>query len=358
MRSSHGARHGVPQVLGLARRASVLAAFSTLLILGLLGVLRTVHPHSSAAAHGNDELYAMRRVLARRAAGAGGGAKAAVAPTRTTTRAEPRVLGGDAVRRIVSKLPAELRRRHGNCSVVGNDSSMRRSGYGPLIDGASTVYRMNFAPLKGYASDVGTRTHTECINPEKLRIQLKENPRFLTDDGSEPRVLVVGDVDGSDESGNAGPCVESSPGGLCVRRTDSQRVANLPAVLQELAEELLFTLQGGVGEEDSVPTTGLYCLVLALYECEAVDVFGIGAGTIAKKDLGALEYFQDKNFRGWDARHNVEAERTLLRVLASRVWAAPLTEPLASMYWHNPLKTGTFVNQQLVDRECTSGIHC
>jgi hypothetical protein len=39
-----------------------------------------------------------------------------------------------------------------------------------------------------------------------------------------------------------------------------------------------------------------------------------------KSDMNDLEYFKDPHFRGWDSRHNVEAERTLLRVLASRVW--------------------------------------
>jgi hypothetical protein len=29
-----------------------------------------------------------------------------------------------------------------------------------------------------------------------------------------------------------------------------------------------------------VPTTGLYCLVLALTECSRVDVYGIGAGAV------------------------------------------------------------------------------
>ena len=32
-----------------------------------------------------------------------------------------------------------------------------------------------------------------------------------------------------------------------------------------------------------------------------------------KSDMNDLEYFKDPHFRGWDSRHNVEAERTLLR---------------------------------------------
>ena len=51
----------------------------------------------------------------------------------------------------------------------------------------------------------------------------------------------------------------------------------------------------------------------ALTECGRVDVYGIGVGTMKKSDMNDLEYFKDPHFRGWDSRHNVEAERTLLR---------------------------------------------
>jgi hypothetical protein len=60
---------------------------------------------------------------------------------------------------------------------------------------------------------------------------------------------------------------------------------------QDLAEQLLGTLQAGAREE-AVPSTGLYCLVLALTECTHVDVYGMGVGTIKKTDLSDLEYFK------------------------------------------------------------------
>jgi hypothetical protein len=60
---------------------------------------------------------------------------------------------------------------------------------------------------------------------------------------------------------------------------------------QDLAEQLLGTLQAGAVEE-AVPSTGLYCLVLALTECTHVDVYGMGVGTIKKTDLSDLEYFK------------------------------------------------------------------
>jgi hypothetical protein len=46
---------------------------------------------------------------------------------------------------------------------------------GREIDRANAVYRMNFAPMKHYKVDVGEHTHTQCVNPEKMRLQLKEN---------------------------------------------------------------------------------------------------------------------------------------------------------------------------------------
>jgi len=275
---------------------------------------------------------------------------------------DPRVLSVDEVEDIRIKFREQVGdKRYQNCSVVGNDSSMRKSRYGQFIDAAQAVYRMNFAPLRDFKQDVGLSTHTMCLNPEKMRKHLKANPGFKTDAGGAPRVLVVGDVRGSDvEAGQkAGPCVERSPGGLCIKRVDNERVEAMYPVVQQMTEELLATMQSGVGEEDGVPTTGLYCLVLALAECDTVDVYGIGAGTIQKTDLTDLEYFKDEQFRGWDARHNAEAERTLLRVLASQVWKSILTESLGKIRWHNPLSDDSMMNKNLVDaRPCTSGIRC
>ena len=74
--------------------------------------------------------------------------------------------------------------------------------------------------------------------------------------------------------------------------------------------------------------------------------------------MNDLEYFKDQDFRGWDARHNAEAERTLLRVLASRVWHTELSSMFGILRWHNPLSK-QIRNTRLIDnRPCTSGIRC
>lgn len=58
---------------------------------------------------------------------------------------------------------------HRNCSVVGNDSSMRRSKFGPRIDAADAVYRMNFAPVsfivaQHFMHNILRVTNMFCIN--------------------------------------------------------------------------------------------------------------------------------------------------------------------------------------------------
>lgn len=128
---------------------------------------------------------------------------------------------------------------------------------GREIDRANAVYRMNFAPMRNYRSDVGARTHTQCVNPEKMRLQLRENKAWKTDVGERPkRVFVVGDIPGTDASGASGPCIDRSQGGLCTKRTTDTFVKSLDLSVSKLTEELLYTLQEGVGEEDGVPTTG------------------------------------------------------------------------------------------------------
>jgi len=305
------------------------------------------------------------------------------------TLARPRIIPKTLRDTLIHDVEAREYRRFKNCSVVGNDSSMRNAKLGVEIERAQAIYRMNFAPLKMFEVDVGVNTHTMCVNPEKMRRGLRKelsdmekkmdgsggyrsssggsgvsssNGRWVTDNGNIPeRVLVVGDVPGKDaKTGDSEkPCIERSQGGLCIERTKDKKIRNMKPSVQKLAEELLYTLQEGVGEENGVPTTGLYCLVLALTECESVDVYGIGVGTMNKEDLKDLEYFKDDHFRGWDARHNAEAERTLLRVLASKVWRNALMKPLGELKWHNPLMSSELVNANLLSQTaCISGIRC
>ena len=290
-----------------------------------------------------------------------GGAATARAPEKSAQElsiAKPRELPKHEVYALLESIA--YKRKHENCSVVGNDSSMRDSELGKIVDAVDSVYRMNFAPVRDYVKDIGRKTHTQCLNPQKFRYNRANNRDWKTDNGKRPRIVVVGDTKGDDAQGNDGPCVERSPGGSCIKRVESSngRIRGMDYAVQTLTEELLATVQSGVGEADGVPTTGLYCLVLALMECSHVDVYGMGVGTINHKDLSDLEYFKDPMFQGWDARHNAEAERALLRILASHVWTTSLVSYFGELRWHNPLKV-QIRNEDLISRgPCTSGINC
>ena len=341
------------------------AVFPTLLIVcSVLVMSRGLLLLHRASGPREDMLLELRGSIALRQTSSGAGAEPVKAKAEPKTAeelsvAEPRVLPKNEIEELLQSI--SYKRKHQNCSVVGNDSSMRESKLGKLVDSAESVYRMNFAPVKDYVSDIGRSTHTQCLNPQKFRHNQATNAAMKTDTGTKPRVVVVGDTKGPDDrQGNDGPCMELSPGGSCVKRlsSDSGRVRGMDYAVQTLTEELLATVQSGVGEVDGVPTTGLYCLVLALMECAHVDVYGMGVGTINHKDLSDLEYFKDPMFQGWDARHNAEAERALLRILASRVWTTSLVSYFGELRWHNPLKVQVR-NEDLLSRgPCTSGINC
>ncbi|XP_022081721.1 sia-alpha-2,3-Gal-beta-1,4-GlcNAc-R:alpha 2,8-sialyltransferase-like [Acanthaster planci] len=51
------------------------------------------------------------------------------------------------------------------CSLVGNSGVLRNSSCGRQIDSSNFVVRCNFATLKGYEKDVGTRTDVVTFNP-------------------------------------------------------------------------------------------------------------------------------------------------------------------------------------------------
>jgi len=60
----------------------------------------------------------------------------------------------------------DVRIRHGTCALVGNSGTLRDAGFGGEIDAHDAVVRINYAPVKGYESDVGSRTTYDLVNKE------------------------------------------------------------------------------------------------------------------------------------------------------------------------------------------------
>ena len=62
------------------------------------------------------------------------------------TLARPRIIPKTLRDTLIHDVEAREYRRFKNCSVVGNDSSMRNAKLGVEIERAQAIYRMNFAP--------------------------------------------------------------------------------------------------------------------------------------------------------------------------------------------------------------------
>ena len=135
------------------------AIFPTLLIVcSVLVMSRGLHILHRASGPREDMLLELRGSIALRQTSSGAGAEPVKAKAEPKTAeelsvAEPRVLPKNEIEELLQSI--SYKRKHQNCSVVGNDSSMRESKLGKLVDSAESVYRMNFAPVKDYVSDIG-----------------------------------------------------------------------------------------------------------------------------------------------------------------------------------------------------------
>lgn len=65
-----------------------------------------------------------------------------------------------------------------SCAVVGNSGVMLGSAKGEEIDAHSTVFRINYAPIRGYETDVGSKvTFDVCNRPNLMRVATKSTLR-------------------------------------------------------------------------------------------------------------------------------------------------------------------------------------
>jgi len=73
--------------------------------------------------------------------------------------------------------PVTMDRSYRSCAIVGNSGTMLSSRQGAEIDAHEAVMRINYAPIKGFEADVGSKTTFDFSNRENARRILKFTPQ-------------------------------------------------------------------------------------------------------------------------------------------------------------------------------------
>nr|XP_054756084.1 alpha-N-acetylgalactosaminide alpha-2,6-sialyltransferase 5-like [Lytechinus pictus] len=162
--------------------------------------------------------------------------------------------------------------RYNTCAIVSSSGQLLGKNSGPEIDSADAVIRMNAAPVKGFESDVGTRTtiRVACfISSNHLTSQAETIFRGV---GAPEIVFFWGlEAPRSKRKAQSVPKVTSLQRKFMNIRFYSQRNEG------ELAANRLFERETGASrmETNSWLSTGWFTVMTALDICGEVKVYGM-----------------------------------------------------------------------------------
>ncbi|XP_008419751.1 CMP-N-acetylneuraminate-beta-galactosamide-alpha-2,3-sialyltransferase 1-like [Poecilia reticulata] len=150
------------------------------------------------------------------------------------------------------------------CAVVGNSVNLKGSHYGPLIDFQDIVIRMNFAKIKGYENDVGTRTTHRVMYPESA-VDLDNSTHLVL---FPFKILDIEWAIKATTSTFYNGSHKFMKPNIKVNR-DLVMVVN-PAFMK-------YSHVVWLGKKGRYPSTGFMTFILALHICDEIHVFGYGA---------------------------------------------------------------------------------
>ncbi|KAM6949512.1 CMP-N-acetylneuraminate-beta-galactosamide-alpha-2,3-sialyltransferase 1-like [Aplochiton taeniatus] len=139
------------------------------------------------------------------------------------------------------------------CAVVGNSGNMKGARYGAQIDANDIIIRINKAPVRGFESDVGSRTTHRFIYPESA-VDLQDSTHL---------VLVPFKV--LDLQWLVSALTTGS-----ITRTYGKIMVINPAFMKYVYEVWL-------DNSGRYPSTGFLTLIFAIHICDEVTVYGFGA---------------------------------------------------------------------------------
>nr|XP_046274054.1 CMP-N-acetylneuraminate-beta-galactosamide-alpha-2,3-sialyltransferase 1-like [Scatophagus argus] len=150
------------------------------------------------------------------------------------------------------------------CAVVGNSGNLKGSHFGPLIDFQDSVIRMNTGHIKGYETDVGTRTTHHIMYPESA-MDLDNNTHLVL------FPFKIQDLEWLIKATTTGFF------GKSYMPVKSNIKANKDLVMVINPAFMRYVHNGWLEKKGKYPSTGFMALVLALHICDEVHVFGFGA---------------------------------------------------------------------------------
>ncbi|XP_030597379.1 CMP-N-acetylneuraminate-beta-galactosamide-alpha-2,3-sialyltransferase 1-like [Archocentrus centrarchus] len=146
------------------------------------------------------------------------------------------------------------------CAVVGNSGNLKGSRYGALIDFHDIVIRINYGRTKGYETDVGTRTTHRVMYPESVT-KLDNTTHLLFFPFKTRDFLWLY------------KCL--NPGESDFRHSD--KIANKDLIMILHPAFIKYVHEVWLGNKGSYPSTGFLTVVLSLFMCDEVTIFGFGA---------------------------------------------------------------------------------
>ncbi|XP_033950937.1 CMP-N-acetylneuraminate-beta-galactosamide-alpha-2,3-sialyltransferase 1-like [Pseudochaenichthys georgianus] len=147
-----------------------------------------------------------------------------------------------------------------SCAVVGNSGNLRRSHYGPLIDAHDLVIRMNHGRTKGFEEDVGTRSTHHILYPESA-INVPDNTSLVLFPFKNQDLLwLINKFEPSE--GAAG---------------NTKRIANKDLVMILNPAFMKHVHENWLESKGRYPSTGFMAVILSLFMCDQISVFGFGA---------------------------------------------------------------------------------
>ena len=205
--------------------------------------------------------------------------------------------------------------RFKSCAVVSSSASLLRSKCGLRIDGHDVVFRINMAPVKGYARDVGLRTSFDTLNSHLARQLSESSKKFdsrLVDTicSSSSSYLLFHDEwlrKGEDQRDHQ---ISLMLNGKCPRE-GKQRVylvdrnfTGAVGIREKYgvgAVGEFFEMLSRAHELEGVrgPTSGFMTIMLAFTICDSLTLFGFGR----QVDPLQQHYFDERGVEKKDAFH-------------------------------------------------------